>query len=75
MFDHPFIAGQKYIDHAIEELEANPPKYIVDSAIYERQTRLNFYPLDLMNWVRGRYDFVDKIEYGNVWILRDADAR
>lgn len=71
MFDHPFIAGDRYVDWAIDELSADPPKYVVDTAFYELATKLNYYPFGIQNWVKENYDYVGFYYYADVWVLKD----
>ncbi len=70
LFDHPFAAGDQYVADALDELNANPPLYIVDSASYEAASRLNYYSVDIGRWINAYYDYVGRIYYADVYRLR-----
>jgi 4-amino-4-deoxy-L-arabinose transferase-like glycosyltransferase len=71
LFDHPFGAGQEHIDRAIEDLSANPPLYIIDSAAYEPTNQFDYYAWDIRYWIGENYDYVGFIVYADVYKLKD----
>jgi hypothetical protein len=71
-FDHAFGLDEKYEREAIQQLSADPPLYVVDSARYEGATAINYYSYPVHEWVVENYDYVGKIEYADVWRLKAA---
>ncbi len=72
LFDHPFRAGDKYIAEALDDLNSNPPLYIVDSASLERPSAVNYYAEDIGRWISAYYDYVGRVYYADVYKLRAA---
>ena len=72
LFDHPFRAGDQYVAEALEELNANPPLYIVDTASYEYPLTLDYYAVDIGRWINAYYDYVGRVYYADVYKLRPA---
>ena len=72
LFDDPFRAGDQYVADALDELNANPPLYIVDSASYEFASTLNYYSVDIGRWINAYYDYVGRVYYADVYKLRPA---
>ena len=72
LFHHPFLAGDKYVAEALDELNANPPLYIVDSASYEPVSTLNYYNVDISRWINAYYDYIGRVYYADVYKLRPA---
>jgi len=68
--DHAFGLDEKYEQDAIRELSANPPVYVIDSAIYEDRTKINYYSEPVHEWIEQNYDYVGKIYYADVWRLK-----
>jgi 4-amino-4-deoxy-L-arabinose transferase-like glycosyltransferase len=72
LFDHPFRAGDQYVAEALDELNANPPLYIVDTASYEYPLTLDYYSVDIGRWINAYYDYVGRVYYADVYKLRPA---
>ncbi|MCI0815268.1 MAG: hypothetical protein J4N71_09365, partial [Chloroflexi bacterium] len=72
LFDHPFRAGDRYIAEALDELNANPPLYIVDTASYEYPYTLGYQNIDIGRWINAYYDYLGRIYYADVYKLRPA---
>ncbi len=70
LFDHPFRAGDQYVADALDELNANPPLYIVDTASYEYPSTLAFYNVDIGRWINAYYDYIGRVYYADVYKLR-----
>ncbi len=70
LFDVPFGADDKYIAAALDDLNANPPLYIVDSASYERPSALNYYSEDIGRWINAYYDYLGRVYYADVYRLK-----
>jgi hypothetical protein len=73
LFDHPFRAGDKYIDDAISDLEANPPLYIFDSAKYEYRLDQWGYPLPEVARLRVQEDVEYYGQRVTEWIRENYD--
>lgn len=73
-FDHAFGLDSKYEAEALAELEANPPKYVIDTARYEGETlaQSNYYSVPIHDWIAANYDYVGYIEFADVWQLKGA---
>jgi hypothetical protein len=69
-FDHAFGLDEKYEELAIQELSANPPVYVIDSARYENKTPLNYYSEPIHEWVAANYDYLGKYYYADVYRLK-----
>ena len=72
-FDHAFAADPDYEDEAIAELSADPPTYVLDSAVYERRTVINYYSVPVHNWVVENYDYLGRVEHADVYRLKGAE--
>ena len=73
LFDHPFGADDRYAQQAIEELSANPPVYVIDSARYEPDHMFQHYSWDVHDWVTENYVYIGRIYYADVYLL-EAEA-
>jgi 4-amino-4-deoxy-L-arabinose transferase-like glycosyltransferase len=75
MFDHPFFISETYEEEAVRDLEANPPKYIWDSAKYEPETWLTNQgrgtPL-IYEFIEEHYDHVGFRYYADVYKLKET---
>lgn len=69
-FDNALGLDEKYERQAVEQLSESPPAYVIDSAIYERKTELNYYSEPVHQWVEQNYDYVGKIHYADIWRLK-----
>jgi len=72
LFDLPFRAGDQYVAEALDELNANPPLYVIDSASYEEASELNYYSEDIGRWINAYYDYLGRVYYADVYKLRLA---
>lgn len=70
LFDRPFWYRDSYISEAIEELNANPPVYVIDSAVYEDWSAGKKYTHEIKAWIVANYDYVGKVYYADVWRLK-----
>jgi len=69
-FDNALGLDEKYEREAVQELSANPPAYVVDSAIYEKKTELNYYSEPIKQWIEQNYVYVGKVYYADIWRLK-----
>ena len=67
----PFWYSDGYVDQALEELNADPPIYVIDSAIYEDWSEQKLYTTRIKDWIVANYDYVDKVFYADVWKLKE----
>jgi len=73
-FDHAFGLYEEYEREAINELEAKPPLYIVDSSVYEEANPLNYYSQPVADWIKDNYDYLGKMYFADVYRLRGDDG-
>lgn len=76
LFDHPFAVSERYEREAIEDLRANPPAVVIDSAIYEGETikGKNYYPGLVKEWVDENYDYIGRYYYADLYVLNQSGA-
>ncbi|MEX0683102.1 MAG: glycosyltransferase family 39 protein [Dehalococcoidia bacterium] len=67
IMDRPFWTNHSYIDEALEDLQANPPAYIIDSAVYEGWTTESLYTPDIEAWLAANYRYMGKVYYAGVY--------
>ena len=72
IMDRPFWTNDEYIDQALAELNAAPPLYVIDSAIYEEWSGQKLYTTEIKQWIVANYDYVGKVYYADVYRLRAA---
>ena len=73
LFDHPFAVDRKYEEEAIRDLEAHPPAYIVDTAVYEPDTvAANYYSQPIKDWIAAHYDRFGKLYYADIYRLKES---
>lgn len=71
LMDRPFWQGGSHVERALAELEANPPVYVIDSAIYEDWAGDELYTEEIKDWVTDRYDYVGKVYYADVYRIKE----
>jgi hypothetical protein len=70
--DRPFWTNDEYVEEALEDLNNDPPLYVIDSAVYEGWSGIKVYTTEIKEWIVANYDFVDKVYYANVWVRRGS---
>lgn len=71
IMDRPFWYSDGYVGQALEELNADPPIYVIDSAIYEDWSEQKLYTTRIKDWIVANYDYVGKVFYADVWKLKE----
>lgn len=71
--DRPFWLSDEHVERAIRELTADPPLYVIDSAIHEVPTPEKVYTQEVKDWILENYDFVGKIYYADVYRLKGSE--
>ncbi len=68
-FDHLFLTDDSLEQKALEDLQRDPPVYIIDSAANETQRQPYGAPL-IRQFMQANYDYVGKVEYADIYRLR-----
>ena len=71
IMDRPFWTNRDYIGEALDELRADPPVYVIDSAIYEGWSQYELYTREVKAWILANYEFVGKVYYADVYVLKE----
>ncbi len=72
IMDRPFWTNEEYIGQALTELNADPPLYVIDSAINEEWSEQKRYTTEIKEWIIANYDYVGEVFYADVYKLRTA---
>ena len=70
LFDRPFATNQSYVDEALRDLQAHPPKYVVDSPRYDPWEPGRYDSSAIRAFIQDRYVYFGKIFYADVYQLR-----
>jgi 4-amino-4-deoxy-L-arabinose transferase-like glycosyltransferase len=75
LFDHPFEVEEKYEVAALQDLRADPPAYIVDSAVYEenRLRDANYYPVLIKGFIDENYEYIGRLYYADIYRLANTE--
>lgn len=74
MLDTPFSVDRSRVQEALADLEDNKPLYIIDSARYEPERPSNYYAVEIKAFIDEHYDYVGKIYYADVYLLKDTEG-
>jgi hypothetical protein len=71
LMDRPFWTNEEYVDQALGELNADPPLYVVDSAVYEGWNGWENYRFQVREWIEANYDYVGVVYSADVYRLKE----
>ena len=72
--DRPLWNSDEYMYQALDELEANKPLYVLDSAVYENWTGIKKYRTEVRVWIEENYDYLGRYYYSDVFRLKGASS-
>jgi 4-amino-4-deoxy-L-arabinose transferase-like glycosyltransferase len=73
LLDRPFWTNDEYVEQALAELNADPPVYVIDSAVNEQWSQQKLYTPEIKAWIVENYDYVGEVYYAEVWKRKDAE--
>jgi 4-amino-4-deoxy-L-arabinose transferase-like glycosyltransferase len=73
LMDRPFWNNDEYVDQALAELNADPPLYVIDSAVYEGWNGWKNYRFQVREWIEQNYDYEGRMFYADVYRLKETE--
>jgi hypothetical protein len=67
---------EKYEIEALRDLQNEPPRYVIDSAVYEPDSLKadNYYPARIKEFIDDNYDYIGRLYFADLYRLREPSA-